>query len=187
MAKADFCASCSLPLAESRILQTIASGTRQELRLGQSKRAILDRELQKLNYLLEVEPQNKEQILFRKAKTLRQMKFSAREAQTWKSFLQEFPTSRRAVIAKVYLSEALRRWSYLYYEQKNLEKALERLQEAVVANPANGEGWSWLSRVFFETDQKQEAEKAAREALKYLPNDETALYVLRRLGKPATP
>ena len=180
-ANRDFCSKCNAPLAEMRVLGTIDEKTRENLKLGQSERAILDKELMKIAYLLEKKPEQAEKLIYQRSKLLTKMEFHAREAESWREFLQKFPDSKKKSAAKAYLSEALRKWAYLFYQQKELDSALTMLKEATSTNPRNPEAWSWLARIQFETGNKKEAGKSYMKALEARPGDKVAMHFLRQL------
>ena len=180
-ANLDYCSKCNAPLAEMRVLGSIDKQTREDLKLGQSDQAIIDKELMKIAYLLEKKPEQSEKLIYQRSKLLNKMHFHARESESWREFLQQFPDSRKKSTAKLYLSEALRKWAYLFYQQKDLESALALLKESTETNSMNSEAWSWLGRLQYESDNKKEAGEAYLKALEARPGDKTAMHFLRRL------
>jgi len=180
-ANLDYCSKCNAPLAEMRILGSINEQTRDELKLGQSDRAVIDKELMKVAFLLEKEPEQAEKLIYQRSRLLNKMNFHAREAESWREFLQRFPDSKKKSTAKLYLSEALRKWAYLFYQQKNKERALELLKEATNTNYMNPEAWSWLGRIQYEAGNKKEAGESYLKSLEARPGDKTAMYFLRQL------
>ncbi|HAE40159.1 MAG TPA: hypothetical protein DCG57_16235 [Candidatus Riflebacteria bacterium] len=177
----DFCSKCNAPLAEMRVLGSIDAKTREDLKLGQSERAIIDKELMKIAYLLEKKPEQAEKLIYQRSRLLTRMEFHAREAQSWREFLEKFPDSKKKSSAKIYLSEALRKWAYLFYQQKELDSALTMLKEATEANPMSPEAWSWLGRVQLETGSRKEAGESYLKALEAKPGDRAAMHFLRQL------
>lgn len=180
----DYCLVCLEPLAESRLLGDIASDVREDLRLGQSPRAELERELSKIQHLLEVKPDHREILMFQRGKLLHQMNFFSREAEAWEEFLNEFPESRKKTIAAAYRSEALRQWAYLLYTQKEWQPALEKFEQATVCNPGNVEAWLWVGRVRHEQNDLQGAREAYGKAFALEPNNATAKHFQRLLSRP---
>ncbi len=181
-ANIDFCEKCNTPLAEMRILGSINSDVREDLRLGESSRAKMDLEIQKLNHLLKLEPEKADIYLFRLAKLYQQMKFYAKECSAWQEYLEKFPNTDKKAIIEAYLSESLRKLAYLFYNQKNFASATASLEEATTRNPANAEAWRWLGRVSMETGDKEKAKDAYRKALQAEPDDKTSKHFLRKLG-----
>ena len=177
----NYCQKCYEPLAEMRLLGSIDPETRSKLRLGKSPRAVLERELQTIDHLLTIQPENEEVFLFRKAKIFQEMKFASRAANAWRHFLEKHPESEKVGTAKIYLSEALRHWGYLYYQQKNTKMALRRFEQATEANPANVEAWLWLGRLQNESGNNAESRKAYQKALELDKNNTTARHFLRRM------
>ena len=177
----DYCSKCNAPLAEMRVLGSIDEQTREDLKLGQSDRAVIDKELMKIAYLLEKKPEQAEKLIYQRSKLLNRMDFHSREAESWREFLQKFPDSKKKSSAKVFLAEALRKWAYLFYQQKDNESAMTMLQEAVEANPLNAEAWGWLGRIYNETGKKKEAGEAYLKALEARPGDQNFMHFLRQL------
>lgn len=180
-ANRDYCSKCNAPLAEMRVLGKIDAKTREELKLGQSERAVIDKELLKIAYLLEQKPEQAEKLVYQRSRLLNRMEFHSREAESWREFLQKFPDSKKKSSAKIFLAEALRKWAYLFYQQKDLESALTMLQEAVETNSLNPHAWSWLGRIYNETGKKKEAGEAYLKALEAQPGDPNFIYFLRKL------
>lgn len=180
----DFCENCNLPLAEMRVLNSIDPETREKLKLGKSDRAMLELELTKLNNLIKTNPENLERLLFRKGKILHMMNFYSREAMLWKEYLQLYPQTSKKSFIRHYLSEALRKWGYLFYQQKKKNKAAELFSEATQANSLNKEAWQWLGRVKMEQNQNQEAANAYLQALKIEPGNDEIIHFLRKLKTP---
>lgn len=182
---ADFCEGedCAEPLAEMRFLGQIDEETRKDLRLGQSERAQLDRELQSIQYRLEKDPSLAAKLLFRRARIFQQMNFPAREAVAWQEYLQQFPETRKKSIITVFLSEALRKWGYLFYSQNNKELAMARFQAAAEANPANVEAWMWVGRMKSEARDNKAAADAYMKALEAEPGNKTAIHFLRKFKR----
>ncbi|HOY68010.1 MAG TPA: hypothetical protein PLP29_14065 [Candidatus Ozemobacteraceae bacterium] len=178
---ADFCEGedCAEPLAEMRLLGQIDAETRQELRLGQSERAQLDRELQSISYLLEKDPSQAKKLLFRQARIYRQMNFPAKEAVAWQEYLQKFPDTKKKPVIDVFLSEALRKWGYLFYMQDDPETALKKYEASVACNPANAEAWLWVGRIRNEQKDRKGAADAYMKALEAEPGNRTAIHFLR--------
>lgn len=179
---ADYCLVCFEPLAESRLLGTIASDVREELRLGQSPRAEIERELSKLDFLLQTKPENRQIYLFRRGKLYHQMQFFSREAQTWEEFLKDYPESPKKKTALAFRSEALRQWGYLIYTQKNLKEALVKFEEAATCNPGNIEAWIWVGRVRNELGNREGAKDAYQQILNIDPKNATAKHFHRQLS-----
>ncbi|MBI3038442.1 tetratricopeptide repeat protein [bacterium] len=184
---ADYCQKCFLPMAEMRILGSIASETRDELRLGESERAQLDRELQKLSFLIEKFPDKSEIYLYRQAKIFKRMNFSAKEAKAWEEYLAKFPQTSHKPEITLFLSEALRKWGYLFYQQGEKEKALEKFLGAAKTNPMNSEAWIWVGRLRNEKKELGLAGDAYLEALKANPGDKIAIHFLKSLKKVIPP
>ena len=182
-ANADYCHKCKAPLAEMRVLGSIASSTRDELKLGKSTRAQLERELLKVNHLLSEEPEKEKVHLFRKGKILKQIGFYARETKVWRKYLKYYPNSRQATFVKVYLSDSLRKWSFLFYSQGKKEKALEMLKESVKVNPMNLQAWEWLGRTNMELSFTKDAISAYEKALYLSPENQTYKHFLKKLKK----
>ncbi|MGM0598608.1 MAG: tetratricopeptide repeat protein [Candidatus Rifleibacteriota bacterium] len=180
----DFCEKCNLPLAEMRVLNSIDPETRKKLKLGKSDRAVLERELNKLNNLIEKNPENLERLLFRKGKILHMMEFHSREAMLWKEYLKLYPKTAKKSFIQIYLSEALRKWGYLFYKQQNKKQAAKLFIDATEANPLNSKAWQWLGRIKMEQNQNQQAANAYLEALKIEPGNNEIIHFLRKLKKP---
>lgn len=180
-ADADYCSKCNAPLAEMRILGRIAPETRKELKLGQSERAKIDKELNKISYLLEKKPEQAEKLIYKRSMLLHRMEFFSREAESWREFLTRFPESKKKSIAKIYLADALRKWGYLFYNQKNMESAKNLFKEATEANPASSDAWQWLGRMYMESGNNKEAGDAYMKALEASPGDKTAIHFLKKL------
>jgi tetratricopeptide (TPR) repeat protein len=180
---ADFCTQCGEMLAEMRVLAKIDPELREELRLGQSDRAQLDRELARLNNLLETEPDKAETYLYRRAKVYNKMSFWAREANEWKDYLEKFPQNPRKNRIKALQSEALRKWGNLFYHQNEMKQAQAKFLEAANANPMNVEAWRWLGRVLSEQKDPNGAAEAYLSALKAKPGDSFSIQFLRRMKK----
>jgi tetratricopeptide (TPR) repeat protein len=178
----DFCKECHAPLAEMRVLSSIDPETRKELKLGKSERAELEKELVKLNYLLEKNPENLEKLLFRKGKILHRMEFFSREAMVWKEYLRLFPDTSKKSFIRIYLSEALRKWGYLFYSQKKIASATELIAESTRVNEMNKEAWEWLGRLSMETKDLETAKEAYLKALQIEPGNKTSIHFLRKLG-----
>ncbi len=177
----DFCIKCNASLAEMRILGRIDTQTREELKLGQSERAKIDKELMKIGYLLEKNPEDEEKLLYKRAMLLHRMNFFSREAETWREFLKKFPESQKKSTANAYLSVALRKWGYLFFSQKNKAGATTLFTEATQANPMNHDAWNWLGRVKMEAGKRDEAIQAYTKSLEASPGDKTAIHFLRSL------
>ncbi len=177
----DYCIKCNASLAEMRILGRIDPKTREELKLGQSERAKIEKELIKIGYLLEKKPEDEEKLLYKRAMLLHRMNFFSREAETWREFLQKFPESQKKSTAKAYLSVALRKWGYLFYSQKNKEGAITLFEEATQANPMNYDAWNWLGRAKMELGKNDEAKEAYLKSLEANPGDKNTIHFLRRL------
>ncbi|MEW6710514.1 MAG: zinc ribbon domain-containing protein [Candidatus Riflebacteria bacterium] len=180
-ANADFCIKCNAPLAEMRVLNSIDPEVRKELKLGKSERAELEKELMKIGYLLEKSPDQAEKLLFRKGKILHQMEFYSQEAMVWREYLQKFPKTSKKSFVKIYLSEALRKWGFLFYRQKNIASATELISEATETNPMNKEAWQWLGRISMENQQNDLAKEAYLKALAIEPGDKTSIHFLKKL------
>lgn len=147
MAKADFCSNCSMPLAEMRVLAGIDPVVREQLKLGESPRAVADLEIRRLEYLVQTDTDNAEKHLFNLAEVYRRIGFFSRESALWLDFLNKYPNSEKAAEAKVNGSDSLRKWSYLLFTGRSYAKAAELLEEALRLNPANKAAGSWLKRV----------------------------------------
>ena len=180
---ADYCLQCGEMLAEMRVLNTIDPELREELRLGQSDRAQLDREMARLTNLLEKEPAKAEIYLYRLAKIYKEMNFYSREAMAWKDYLEKYPNSPRLNRIKAFLSEALRQWGYLFFMQNEKDSAMKKFEEAVQANPMNSEAWLWVARMKNENNDKAGAAEGYLSALKARPGDKTAIHFLRSMKK----
>jgi tetratricopeptide (TPR) repeat protein len=180
-ANADYCSKCNAPLAEMRVLGRIDQKTREELKLGQSERARIDKELMKISYLLEKNPENGEKLIFKRSMLLHRMDFFSREAESWREFLKKYPDSKKKSVANAYLSEALRKWAFLFYNQKNRESSLALYNEAVQANPMNNEAWEWIGRIQMEAGKNSEAAAAYMKALEASPGSKTPIHFLKKL------
>jgi len=180
-ANLDYCSKCNAPLAEMRVLGTIDEKTREDLKLGQSDRAVIEKELMKIAYLLEKKPEQSEKLMYQRSKLLNRMEFHSREAESWREFLQKYPDSKKKSSAKIFLAEALRKWAYLFYQQKDMESALAMLLEAIEANPMNAEAWGWAGRIYNETGKKKEAGEAYLKALEARPGDQSFMHFLRQM------
>jgi len=180
-ANADYCSKCNAPLAEMRILGRIDPKVREELKLGQSERAKIDKELTKIAYLLEKRPESAEKLIYQRSMLLHRMEFFSREAESWREFLTRFPETKKKSIAKIYLADALRKWGYLFYTQKKTDSARSLFKEATEANPASHEAWQWLGRVLMESGANTEAGEAYLKALEAKPGDRISINFLRRL------
>ncbi|MDD3145742.1 MAG: tetratricopeptide repeat protein [Candidatus Riflebacteria bacterium] len=177
----DFCINCNAPLAEMRVLGRIASETREQLRLGQSERARIEKELMKIAHLLKQKPEDEEKLTYKRAMLLHRMNFFSREAETWREFISKFPESKKKSTANAYLSVALRKWGYLFYSQKNKTGAATLFEEATKANPMNHDAWNWLGRVRMEAGKTAEAKEAYLKSLEANPGDKTAIHFLKTL------
>ncbi len=177
----DYCSKCNASLAEMRILGRIDPKTREELKLGQSERAKIEKELIKIGYLLEKKPDDEEKLLYKKSMLLHRMNFYSREAETWREFLKKYPDSQKKSTANAYLSVALRKWGYLFFSQKNKEGAATLFAEATQANPMNHDAWNWLGRVKMETGKTDEAKAAYLKSLEANPGEKTAIHFLKQL------
>ncbi len=144
--KADFCKVCDMPLAEMRIYSSIDPETRERLKLGQSVRAIVELDLRRLRHLMETDPDNNEQYLFRMGLRYRQIDFYSEEATTWLEFLNKYPDSEKVYIARLFGSDALRKWSWLKYNQGRYSESINLLKESLRLNPYNTEAKKWLKR-----------------------------------------
>ena len=180
-ANADFCIKCNAPLAEMRVLSSIDPETRKELKLGKSERAELEKELLKINYMLEKKPDDSEKLLFRKGKILHRMEFFSQEAIVWREYLQRWPKTPKKSFIQFYLSEALRKWGFLFYQQKNIASATELISEATEVNPVNKEAWQWLGRISMESGNNEKAKEAYLKSLAVEPGDKTAIHFLKKL------
>lgn len=182
--QADFCVKCKEPLAEMRLLGTIDNDVREDLRLGDSTRARLERELKTIEHLLTTNPEKTEAYMYRRAKVFQQMNFSSREADAWQAFLDKFPESQKAGNAKAYLSEALRKWGYLFHQQGNKDAALGKFLEACQANPMNAEALTWTARTYYEKNMKKESGDYYLKVLEARPGDKTATHFLKIMKRP---
>jgi len=180
---ADFCSKCGEDLAYMRVLATIDPDTRDELRLGQSDRARLERSLARLNHFLEKDPQNAETYLYRRAKVYQQMGFFSNEANAWADFLRQFPDTPKMTRIQGFQSEALRKWGFLFYQQGQLKSAQEKFLLATKANPMNTEAWLWAGRCAMEAKHTTEAAEYYLSGLKSDPGNKTAIHFLRQLKK----
>ena len=180
-ANADFCVKCSAPLAEMRLLTTIASDTRIQLKLGQSDRALAEKEIARCEFLAKENPEEAEVYYFKKAKELHKMKFYAKEAIAWEEFLTKYPDSKRRGIAENFLSEALRKWGYLFYSQKNIASATEKFWAATEVNPENSIAWEWLGTASLKKGDKKRAAEAYLNALKSDKGNKKYIYLLKKL------
>ena len=145
--KNDDCALCCFPLAESRVISTIPMEVRNTYKIGQSPRAMLDKENAQITCWLERIPEREANLLFELSLNLRRMKFYAREAEAWKSFLHKYPDRPEAIQVRGYYSEALCHWAYLFYRQNEPWQAEARLIEALTVNPNNREAHRLLRQV----------------------------------------
>lgn len=180
-ANADFCVKCGAPLAEMRLLSTIASGTRHKLKLGKSPRALAEKEIARCEYLAKKNPENAEVYYFKKAKALHKMKFYVRESAAWQDFLTKFPATKKKGIAENFLSEALRKWGYLFYSQKKIKLAIEKFWAATEVNPKNPLAWEWLAIASLKSGDKERAVDAYMNALKADKGNREYIYQLKRL------
>lgn len=180
IATADYCSKCNAPLAEMRVLGRIDAKTREELKLGKSDRAQIDKELMKIDYILAKQPERGEKLMYNRSKLLHRMGFHSREAESWREFLEKFPESPKKSVAKAYLSEALRKWGFLFFTQGNKESAMALFKEAVDANPMNTEAWQWVGRLNMESGKTNEAITAYMKGLEATPGDKTCIHFLRR-------
>lgn len=177
----DNCETCQAPLANMRVLATIDAEVREQLRLGQSERAVIDKELGKVDYRLKTGTGDRENLLFTKAKLLNSMKFYSRESEAWRTFLNEFPNSDQSSYAEVNLSEALRKWAYLLYTQKNITEAITLLHDATQTNPMNSLAWHWLGRLQRESGETAQAAESYLQSLKAEPGNRMAIGALRSM------
>ena len=192
---ADYCLKCGDWLAEMRVLDSIDPDLREELKLGQSDRAQLEKKLANIEHQLTTEPEKAEKLLVQKAKAYQKMNFPAKTVAVVQEFLKKFPESKKAPRAKVVLSDSLRRWGNLFFEQGNKKLAREKFEQATVANPLNAEAWQWLGRVRSEASDQEGASEAYLAALQARPGDKTSIHFLRTLKtnipkellKPAAP
>lgn len=179
----DYCTQCGEMLAEMRVLDTIDPELREELRLGQSDRAQAERELAKINNLIEKDPGKLEIYLYRQAKIFRRMSFYSREAQAWKEYLEKFPLSPKRNRINAFYSESLRLWGNLFYEQGEIKSALEKFELAAKTNPMNAEAWMWVGRLKNEAKDIEGSAKAYLSALEARPGDKTAIHFLKTMKK----
>lgn len=190
---ANFCAQCDNALAPSRILATIDPEVRAKLKLGASPRALLERDLTRLQHLLEVGRGDPEEILFQIGLTLKKMEFAAREASVWADFLARFPASPKAEEAAKLRADALFRWGALFYQQGDLEAAEERFRQATEADPRNDTAWTWLGRVRLKLADGPGARAALQQALAINPANRSARYLMgvkpaaQRPARPTPP
>ncbi|RCK81385.1 MAG: hypothetical protein OZSIB_2254 [Candidatus Ozemobacter sibiricus] len=175
---ANFCAQCDNALAPSRVLATIDPEVRAKLKLGASPRALLERDLSRLQHLLEVGKGNPEEILFQIGLTLKKMEFAAREAAIWADFLARFPASPKAEEAARLRADALFRWGALFYQQGDLEAAEERFRQATEAEPRNDTAWTWLGRVRLKLADGPGARAALQQALTINPANRSARHLM---------
>lgn len=180
-ANLDYCETCQAPLANMRVLASIAPEVREQLRLDQSKRAVIDKELGKVDYRLKTGTGDREDLLFTKAKLLNMMKFYSRESEAWRAFLNEFPNSDQSSYAEASLSEALRKWAYLLYTQKNITAATELLHDATQTNPTNSLAWRWLGRLQRESGEREHAAESYLQSLKAEPGNRNSISILRSM------
>ncbi len=152
--KADFCMGCGAALAESRVLSTIATGTREALRLGQSPRAVQERELAKIENQIAKKGVSAPYAFYR-ITILTQMEWWSKAAAACHEFLTKWPEDPHKVQVTKQLAEALRRWGYLLYQQGDRKGAIEKFGAAVKTDPANKEASWW-----FVHTQKGDVEKA---------------------------
>jgi tetratricopeptide (TPR) repeat protein len=178
----DYCINCNAPLAEMRVLGSIDEETRERLKLGKSTRAELEKELIKLNHLIEKQPEDLEKLMFKKGKILHRMKFYSRESIHWQDFLRLFPETSKKTFVQIYLSEALRKWGYLFYQQGKKKQACELFEQSATTNRANKKAWQWLGRTHMELKNMTAAKDAYLNALITEPGDKTSLHFLRKLG-----
>lgn len=179
--KADYCVKCSAPLAEMRLLSSIASDTRKSLKLGQSKRAQLDKELSRLAHLSKTQPEKAETFLFQKAEAFHKMNFFAKEADTWQEYLIKYPETNKRKEIEAHLSEALRKWGYLFYSQKKLASATEKFEAATMVDPDNASAWEWLGAANLKLKNNKKAASAYLNALKADPGNKTYIHFLKKL------
>lgn len=179
----DYCENCFAPMAQMRVLSSIPEEQRQELRLGQSKHALIDKELGRIRFLLQKGGHDRESLLFAKGQLLNHKNFHSRESMLWRKFLEEFPDSDNSETARMYLSESLRKWAYLFYQQKNASATIDLLKESVEADSTNTEAFLWLGRVYYENEMSQQAGDAYLNALKTDPGNQNAIHFLRQLKR----
>lgn len=175
---ANFCSNCDNALAPSRVLATIAPEVRAKLKLGASPRALLERDLTRLQHLLDVGRGNPEELLFQMGLTLKKMEFAAREAGVWADFLARFPDSPKAEEARKMRADALFRWGFLFYQQGELDAAAERFQQATETDPRNDNAWTWLGRVRLTLADGPGAKAALQQALAVNPASRSARYLM---------
>lgn len=180
----DYCTHCSAPLATMRVLSSIPEDQRALLRLGQSKRAVVEKELEKIDYLLKKPDADSENLFYVKGKLLNSIDFHSMESQTWREFLKLFPNSEKVDMVKKFLSDSLRKWAYLLYSSKETKTALALLKESTEMNSTNTEAWEWIGRIQLESENNKEASHAYMQALKLQPGNKTAIHFLRTLKTP---
>jgi tetratricopeptide (TPR) repeat protein len=175
----DSCEICCNPLVESRILSSIDPAVREELQLGKSPRAILDRENSRIRCFLRRTPDQEARLLFDLAMNLKRMKFFAREAEAWGKFLTKFPLAIEAGAARHFRSEAFQNWGYLFFLDGNLREAETKFRAAIKDDPQNTEALLWLGRVNLGAGRIPEARHALRAVLALDPGDNRANYLLK--------
>ncbi|EKD81622.1 MAG: hypothetical protein ACD_39C01722G0001 [uncultured bacterium] len=162
--KADYCVKCGMPMAEMRVLGSIDPDLRRELRLGESVRARAELDIQRLKYLMQINPENAEEYSFDLAMRHREIHFYSRESQLWLAFLERYPNSEKVSLVKSYASDSLLKWAYLMYGQEMFTVAIELLNESLRLNPGNSEARLWLGNTYKALGQAGEAAKAFRQA-----------------------
>lgn len=70
----------------------------------------------------------------------------------------------------------------IYEDRKEYDLAADMLELAVKFNPQDASSWSKLGDVRLKLDEKKSAEKAYRQALRFIPDHRPALDGLKKLG-----
>jgi len=155
------------------------------LRLGNSPRALAEKELDKTRHLLEVGRLPEADFLLQAGGLYRSMSFFSREAGTWDEFLRKYPDHPQAAkVAKAWETARIQ-WAYLFYEQGRPTAALEILQGTVERRPAAAEAWSWIGRIHLEQGRKTKARVAYQQMLAVSPGNPVARHFLRVIGRTA--
>ena len=133
-AKNDNCELCQASLAESRVMRTIASGTRDDMRLGESTRAQIDVELGQIKERIDIGELTPD-LAARRVELLTKMGWWS-EANTMASeFSIKFPNSTKNVLVKACRVKSLRNLGFLAMEKDEYVDANEYLKTALALNP----------------------------------------------------
>lgn len=185
--KADVCASCSSNLDESRSLGQIDLETRDDLKLGQTVRSLLIRQLGQIENLMKKSSADKEHLMFRKGDIYMRLKNWGRAVSSFYAFQKAFPNSPLKEQSKVAQSIALTKIGWMGYEYSDPQVALEKFQEAATANPKNAKAWHLIGQMHLALDNTTAAAAAYQKVLEINPADAEAKNLLKEIKNGTAP